>query len=522
MSGKPNRTKKDMLDAKDDYMASLRHRATLDDQNFQANKIYNETGVLPPRSTMADNRTTSEILMDLEKLKLNVVASFKGLATPDMMQQVLKRVEKSPLNADGSFLVWMAQNSTEIVANLRKKYKFGIVGNENDAEQLFLFLQVTYNATRDMSSSVRSAFDRPGGDKNGLQPGEFGPLKKQYDDLYMRLVLSIPGVSRQLNNVKDQLDAMAAVITPANRYEMIRSKFEDMSNNRSAGGQNTINQQGFKEWIKYTDNLPPPAMLRTLLQQLEKSSANSDGRLTTQILDNLSSVIPTVNNSNAMFDTSNSLLAIVYNNSTRSTSSSGGPANTTTGQTVISGSGIVKRRPGRPKGSGVIKPLSERIDKTKGIKQGHSHVPFGKYIINKTKLDNDIVLLKYIKGEGIKGHPQKKISNKLGSVIRTIIGGEVPKFEDLNKLDEDEKEYLHKVSSKAGILDKLSIPAPSKDKQEKDVHQFEVMKGQILAGNDSPEIIKGFKLLLLRLSKNGTIPKREGVELMEDLITLGY
>jgi hypothetical protein len=526
MSGQPYKKPKDIQDAKDRYMENLRHRATLDDENLQANKIYQETGALPPRSTMKDNRTTAEILLDVERLKVGIVAAFKGVATPDMITQVLTRVKNSPLNADGSFMVWIAQNITELVSNLKKKYKFGIVGNENDAEQLFLFLQSTYSATREMSSSVRGAFDRPAGqDRNGLQPGDFTSLKKQYDDIYMRLVTAIPGISRDLTSVKNQFDALATVIIPPTRYDAVRTKFQAISLNRSATVQNDINNAGFKDWINYSDNLPAPAMLRTLLSQLEKSVSNTDGRLSSQILSNISSIIPSVNKSNEMYALTNAILGAVIPPTVRPAAPSGGPADTT-GAVItgngMTGSGIGKRRPGRPKGSGVIKPISERIDKTKGIKQGHTHVPFGKYILNKNKLDGDIVLMKYMKGEGIKGHPQTKVSNRLGSVLRTIVGGGVPNFEDLNKLDDDEKEYLHKVSSKAGILDKLSIPVPSKDKREKDVHQFEVMKGQILAGNDSPEIIKGFKLLLLRLSRNGTIPKREGVEIMEDLIALGY
>jgi len=57
---------------------------------------------------------------------------------------------------------------------------------------------------------------------------------------------------------------------------------------------------------------------------------------------------------------------------------------------------------------------------------------------------------------------------------------------------------------------------------EQDIHHFNVMKGEILAGNDSSVLIKKFKLLLLKLSKNGSLPKRECQEIMEDLIQLGY
>jgi hypothetical protein len=188
----------------------------------------------------------------------------------------------------------------------------------------------------------------------------------------------------------------------------------------------------------------------------------------------------------------------------------------------MKGFGFKGKRRGRPKGSGLVKPISERIDHTKGIKQGHIHVPFGKYILNKNKLDSDLVYFKHAKGYGVKGFPMAKVSNKLGSVLRTIIGGGVPKFEDLQGLTNEEKEYLHKVANKAGIMDKISIPTPSKDKLEQDIHQFEVMKGELLAGNDSPELIKKFKLILLRLSKNGTIPKREASELMEELLQLGF
>ena len=92
----------------------------------------------------------------------------------------------------------------------------------------------------------------------------------------------------------------------------------------------------------------------------------------------------------------------------------------------------------------------------------------------------------------------------------------------MEKLSEDEKDYLYKVSKRAEFADKISIPTPSKDKMEKDIHEFEVCKGEIMAGNDSNELVKKFKLLIIKLSKNGTIPKREASEVMTELLELGY
>jgi hypothetical protein len=92
----------------------------------------------------------------------------------------------------------------------------------------------------------------------------------------------------------------------------------------------------------------------------------------------------------------------------------------------------------------------------------------------------------------------------------------------LGKLDEEEKEYLHKIVSRSNMMDKLSIPAPSKDQQEKDIHQFEIMKGQIMSGNDSKEMVRKFKLLTRKLSKQGLLPKADVEDINDVLTDLGY
>ena len=121
MSGQPYRYAKDVANFRQDYMESLGLRANLDDANLQANKNFKETGSLPPQSQMKDMRTTPEILADTEKLKLSLIAELKPVCSVSMAQAVIQRVQQSPLNGDGSFLVWFAQNAPELVSNLKKK-----------------------------------------------------------------------------------------------------------------------------------------------------------------------------------------------------------------------------------------------------------------------------------------------------------------------------------------------------------------------------------------------------------------
>ena len=641
MSGQPYRYAKDVENFRNEYMDSLNLRANIDDMNFQANKIYKETGALPPKSTMKDMRTTSEVLMDVEKLKIKIIGDFKGVATPQMVQLVIQRVEASRLNGDGSFFTWFAQNAPELVTQLKKKYSLGIEGNTNDAEQMYLFLESAYSKTKDYNSNIKSAFDRPVNSTNvGISQGDLDALQRKYSEIQYKLqslqtnvgFAGATTIAALVDKIKRQFTSLSPILTTAN-YTAIKQIFLNSSNYSTGMGQITINNQGYHDWNEYTEKLPNVSSLSTILDQIDKSLKNNNSELTSKLLINLSSLLPTIEENTRMNMIVSQLIAtngaypqaggqppppppipvvppgpvvpagpipgIVMTDLTSQLSQAlnnalNNPAvtsdfqfqnnmvdqirqietnldNTHTPawqQSINYSHGVLRRalmgltqnynlaysqqqrysqvsirteirqlvqlmgtnqmigaglqRVGRPRGSGIIKHISERIDNTQGIKQGHTHVPFGKYIINKNRLDDDIFSFKHVKGYGVKGYPSKKISRNLSNVIKTIIGGGVPKFNELSNLSEDEKEYLHTVSSKAGIMDKLSVPTPSKDSMEQDVHSFNVMKGEILAGNDSSVLIKKFKLLLLKLSKNGSLPKRECQEIMEDLIQLGY
>jgi hypothetical protein len=169
-----------------------------------------------------------------------------------------------------------------------------------------------------------------------------------------------------------------------------------------------------------------------------------------------------------------------------------------------------------------INKFHDKIDFGQGINPDKRYIPFGKVIINKHKLGDNILTFRTTGGGSIKGFSSRRISSNLSNVIKHIIGGKIPNFNDLEQLTNEEKEYLEKVSRRAEISDKLSVPTPSKDQYEKDIHAFEVMKGEILSGNDSGELIKRFKIHLMKLSRNGTLPKKEVSEIMENLIDLGY
>ena len=147
---------------------------------------------------------------------------------------------------------------------------------------------------------------------------------------------------------------------------------------------------------------------------------------------------------------------------------------------------------------------------------------FGEHEINHKNLEKGIFTMRRKTKSNIMGLPSKHVSKHFQNIIHSIMGGKIADFNDIHNLSDDEKNYLHKIISKSNLQDRLSVPAPSKDQQEKDFHNFEVMKGEILAGNDSKELIKNFKVLTMKLTRQNLLPKNEVMELFEDLVSLGY
>lgn len=184
---------------------------------------------------------------------------------------------------------------------------------------------------------------------------------------------------------------------------------------------------------------------------------------------------------------------------------------------------------GRPKkskniimGRGVAKINEDNIDWEQGIKPEPSYVPFGKHFINKFRLKDDVLMLRTMKGGTILSVPTQRVSKNLSKVLNKIVGGATPAFDDLNELNDDDKALLFKMSKTSKVGDSLSVPNPDKLKQEREDRRFEILRGQIMAGQDNKDAIKEFKLLLIKMMNNGRIPKAQAIDILTELTAIGH
>jgi len=150
-----------------------------------------------------------------------------------------------------------------------------------------------------------------------------------------------------------------------------------------------------------------------------------------------------------------------------------------------------------------------------------SFTPFGRYKMDVNKLDDDIFSIKKPCGANVPDLPTHRMSKRVANCVKKIVGGAIPSYDDILEMNDDERGFLHNLARKSRVNDRIKIPAPNKDAQQKEMDRFDILKGQILAGNDNKELIKEFKLKMLKLCKDGRIPRREVNEIMYDLMSVG-
>ena len=550
MSGQPYRYATDPAKYRQEYLNSLGIRADVDAMNLEANRVYKQTGQLPPMSQMADTRTTTEIYADVQKLKLGIIRDLAPIADSQFASQIVETMYSSPLNSNNKLIIFLAQRAPEIANNLKKLYSFKIKGDINDANVFVSFIEDMYNKSKASFASVESYFNKTGADADkGFTAEDITKIKETLLNTRKRInnlpINRVPTETRNIyaRAIEDLIDSITQMVSVVPTTEQMK-QFDIHGlqvSEEVAGNDSFVNHlRELHQLIK--EELPRPDTLSSAIIQMEKTSINANPAEFNDAYLKVKGYLPSPATLKQIADITKYLTdewkILVRRREVRNQEGfAGAPSMFQVGTDLLAGppdrletvegvelggNGLKKRGKGRPKGSGLARPFIDKVDKSKGIQPDKRYISFGKYLINTKKLNDDVIAIKRPSGANIIEFPSTRVSKNLSNVIKKIVGGKIPSFNELSELTDEEKHYLHKVSSKADIEDKFSIPAPSKDKLEKDMHSFEVMKGEIMAGNDNKDLIKKFKVLLMKLSRNGTLPKREVQEIMEDLIEMGF
>lgn len=573
MSGKPNQTPSDVQRNKIEYMEYLQNEIDMDNINLRANTEYLQNGTLPPTAQILDTRSTSEILADGEKLKTDLANEFKELGSLQFGLSIFDRVINSKLNVGNKFLRFVAQNAPDFVSQLKRKYKYGIEGDADDVDIIVQFLERLFTDKNAMFQTVKGYIQSNTGTigqkSQVMGVNDIDKIISSLDDYIVRMNVYKSRNPRSVKidgTNKDHIKYLIKVLKEIKRVIPTREEMNELTSIISSDdiGFKSSNADDINEVFKLLEKLPKASDVSTLLDFLLKSGESGNNKevrdilqklfdlftpfynednlkimenfdtnvlnkiktnMNKKIVDNRNNLLQqqkiergiqdvrVVNNPNEAVNTKISQTNIGYNYQPPPSPPSSPPSSPPTSPTGTGLRGGYKgSNRGRIRGCGITP-----------IVKPPTFVGFGINEINIKKLnDKCIFTLRRNTRSNIKDIPSKHVSDRFRNVINSIIGKGIANIDDINNLDDEEKDYLYKIVKTSNMSDKLSVPAPKKDNLEKVVHQFEVMKGQIMSGNDNKDLIKKFKLLIIKLSKEGLLPRNEVNDLLEQLVMLGY
>jgi hypothetical protein len=552
MSGQPTNKPLDAERFRKEYLKSLNQQVRNDEKNLRANMLFIKTGT--PQQPM-DTRSVEERLMDKEALKPEIRSQLLALMDGGEAEKVVQ-------NASEAQLTTMINAMPFLITTLKPKFQRGMfadafltyvnkyIESESrrgmESEQMMLKEDVSplLEAIQRMSSisdGMRSALGSSFSELERVLPSQFDvdsvnseqdalmrkfgldALEQGYqdipnkDDFYQQLddimIREQNGDIRGFNDGLKRLGQMidGAVVSAEVMPDFLMAEVvSDYIPFDTARGMKKPELQVYmsKIWSRIGDELA------------EQGFSNPTMRTKQEILVVLSGADELIRQRLLGGDMETPLapsLAVPRMN-LRSDAS--------LPQAMPEGAGI-KRRTGR--GIRTQKPRATElkdtdIDWNSGVlvPKVPKYVPLGRYVIHQEKLKDNIVCLKTPSGQALPDFKMIRVNERVGGALRTVLSGGRLSYDQIGSLDESEKKYLSLLANKSGLGERLDVPAPDRKKDDQDISKFEIMRGQIMAGNDSELLIRDFKKMIVKLREKELLPKRQASDMLMELAREGY
>jgi hypothetical protein len=159
-----------------------------------------------------------------------------------------------------------------------------------------------------------------------------------------------------------------------------------------------------------------------------------------------------------------------------------------------------------------------KIGKGIAVKEVPSYVEFGKYVLNIPQLEQqDIFNVKYKSLGTIPKYKQKPVSDVLRDFILDLLSNGKPNQRTYSQISPEERKFFEAVATDAGVFIGLGLPKTITNDDDNDIKRFEILKGQVLAGNNNQKLLSELRKLTLSLMNKGLIKRRLGMDLLMEL-----
>jgi len=173
-------------------------------------------------------------------------------------------------------------------------------------------------------------------------------------------------------------------------------------------------------------------------------------------------------------------------------------------------------------GRGLKKLISPKIRMKVGkglaVKQTPSYREYGKYAIHIPQLEQqDILNVKYKSLGQIPKFKPVPVSDIFRDFIVDLLENGKPNQRVYSQIPTDERKLFEEMSVGAGVWNGLGLKRTTTSTDEEENKTFELLKGEYLAGNNSPKVITSLRQLVVKMMNDGRIRRSQGVDLLMEL-----
>lgn len=189
------------------------------------------------------------------------------------------------------------------------------------------------------------------------------------------------------------------------------------------------------------------------------------------------------------------------------------------GATDTEGFGIMTMK----RGTGLAKKTRIRVPKVKvGVGLADKKEPpyrqLGKYVIHWKQLnDNDMLNVKY---KSLGRIPQFKpipISDVFKDYLIDVMETGKHNNRHYESIPVEERKIWEKIINGAGLAEQLKIKKTKSNEDETEMERFEMLKGQYIAGNNNPNVVRELRRFVVKFLGDGRLKRNQALDLLLEL-----
>jgi len=143
---------------------------------------------------------------------------------------------------------------------------------------------------------------------------------------------------------------------------------------------------------------------------------------------------------------------------------------------------------------------------------------FGKYVIHIPHLlDKNIANFKYRSLGSIPSIRPLPVSDDYKEFLIDTLDNERPNERLLRKLPAEEQRHFERVVVGAGLNDIFRIKKTNGEEEKREHDRFNILRGEVLAGNNNEKVIKELRGLLIKFINEGKIRRQEGLNMLMEI-----